>query len=361
MKLFGMVAAAMMSLGTSAHAATNQEIINHVSYNVILATYNDLAALTADLATAVAELDANRTPENLEKAQNAWRTARIPWESSESFLFGPVDSLGVDPMLDTWPLNKLDLDQVLKSNRAITTDFVRALGANLQGFHTIEYLLFGEGVHSNTKPVESLTNKQLEYLKATTVLLAEHTAYLAHAWSTNWDPENASAPGYVQIISNPGMNNQFYSSDRAVMEEFVQGMMGIVDEVANGKIADPMGADIGSANMALVESPFSWNSIADFSYNIRSVYSIYTGHYRQTQGPGVKALVERVDPALANRVHNDILNCMKLIQEIRPANGGDFGQAIMTLDGRARAQKAIDALNALHGVLESEVLPTLDM
>ncbi len=63
-------------------------------------------------------------------------------ESSEAFLFGPVDSLGIDPMLDTWPLNKLDLDNVLNSNRAITVDFVRALGTNVQGFHTIEYLLF---------------------------------------------------------------------------------------------------------------------------------------------------------------------------------------------------------------------------
>ncbi|KYG69406.1 iron-regulated protein A precursor [Bdellovibrio bacteriovorus] len=361
MKALKLMAAALAFVGATAQAATNQEIINHVSYNVILATYNDLASQAANLNAAVNTLAANPTEANLAKAQDAWRATRIPWESSEAFLFGPVDSLGIDPLLDTWPLNILDLDSVLKSNRAITTDFVRALGTNLQGFHTIEYLLFGDGKSANTKPASALTAKQFEYLKATTALLAENTAYLANSWSKNYDPENPSAPGYVQVISNPGFDNPFYSSDRAVMEEFVQGMMGILDEVANGKMSDPMGADINSANMALVESPFSWNSLNDFTNNIRSVYSIYTGHYRSTKGPGVKALVERVDAALAARVEGEILNCMQLIQAIRPAGGGDFGQAIFTPDGRARAQKAIDALNALHATMENEVLPTLDM
>lgn len=360
MKSF-LMALAFAFIGASAQAATNKEIINHVSYNVILATYNDLAGETAKLSAAVDALAANPTTETLTAAQDAWRAARIPWESSEAFLFGPVDSLGIDPMLDTWPLNKLDLDAVLKSNRAITKDFVRALGVNLQGFHTVEYLLFGEGKTSNNKPVDSLTQKQLEYAKAVAALLAEHTAYLAQAWTKNYDPENPSAPGYVTVISKPGVNNPFYSSERAVMEEFVQGMIGIADEVANGKISDPMGGDIGSANMALVESPFAWNSLNDFTHNVRSIYSIYTGHYRSSKGPGVKALVEKIDAALANRVEADILNCMNLIQAIRPAKGGDFGQAIQTKDGRQRAQAAIDALNALRETLESEVLPTLDM
>lgn len=361
MKTLKMMAMAIAFMGVTAQAATNQEIINHVSYNVILATYNDLATEAAKLSSAVDALAANPSTETLTAAQNAWRATRIPWESSEAFLFGPVDSLGIDPMLDTWPLNKLDLDAVLAGNRTITTDFVRDLGANLQGFHTIEYLLFGEGKTSNNKPVTSLTAKQLDYAKAVAALLAEYTANLAHAWSKNHDPENPQAPGYVKIISQPGVNNQFYSSDRAVMEEFIQGMIGIADEVANGKMSDPMGGDIASANMALVESPFAWNSLNDFSHNVRSIYSIYTGHYRSVKGPGVKALVEKVDAELANRVEADILNCIQLIQAIRPANGGDFGQAILTHDGRARTQKAIEALNALQATLESEVLPTLDM
>lgn len=355
-----MIAALALAAGVNAKAATNKEIINHISYNVIMQTYIDLADAAQQLQNAVNNLIANPTDANLQVAQNAWRAARIPWEASEAFLFGPVDSLAIDPMLDTWPLNRSDLDGVLAGKSAITAELIRNLGTNLQGFHTIEYLLFGDGVKTNTKPVSSFTSRQFDYLKATVQVEVEHAAFLARAWTTNYDPENSGAPGYVTMISNPSYDNPFYSSERAVMEEFVQGMMKIADEVGTGKIADPMGGNIGAANMALVESPFSWNSINDFTFNIRSIYSVYTGTYGQSRGPGVQALVARFNPTLAAQVEKDILNCMSLIQAIKPAEGGDFGRAIFTADGRARAQKAQEALNALHQTLESQVLPLLD-
>ena len=355
-----MMAALAIVVSGKAVAATNQEIIKHVSYNVIMATYIELAETTATLKQAVDIFTANPNEATLVQAQNAWRGARVPWEASEAFLFGPVDSLGIDPMLDTWPLNKLDLDEVLASSRPITADLIRSLGTNLQGFHTLEYLLFGDGVRTNTKPVAAFTAKQFEYLRATAQVEAEHAAALARAWTTNYDPENPSAPGYVAIISNPNYDNPFYSSEAAVLEELVKGMIGIADEVANGKIADPMGADIGSANMALVESPFSWNSLNDFMFNVRSIYSVYTGVYRESRGPGIKDLVARYNPTLANQIEEQIMNCMRLIQAIRPAGGGDFGQAIFTPDGRQRTMQAVQALNALQATLQEQVLPLVD-
>ncbi|QDK44109.1 iron-regulated protein A precursor [Bdellovibrio sp. ZAP7] len=355
-----MTAALALVIGGQASAASNQEIITHVSYNVITATYVELAQATVSLKQAVDIFVQNPNEATLAQAQNAWRGARMPWEASEAFLFGPVDSLGIDPMLDTWPLNRLDLDAVLASGRTITPEMIRSLGTNLQGFHTIEYLLFGDGVHSNTKPISAFTAKQFEYLSSTAQVEMEHAAALAYAWTNRWNPEDASSPGYSAILAQPGWNNQFYTSDAAVLEELVKGMMAIADEVANGKIADPLGGDINSANMALVESPFSWNSLNDFTFNIRSIYSVYTGTYRTSQGPGVKALVERHDPQLAQQIEQHILGCMQLIQAIRPAGGGDFGQAIFTPDGRQRAQQAIQALNQLHAVLEQQVLPLVD-
>lgn len=355
-----LTAFALFGFSALANASSNQEIIHHVSYNVILETYTDLANRTANLALAVNNLQVNLNQDNLDKARAAWREARQPWESSEAFLFGPVDSLGIDPMLDTWPLNKLDLDSVMNSSRPITVDLVRALGTNLQGFHTIEYLLFGDGVSSNNKSLVSFTKKQLDYLSAASVLLAEHSRELALAWAKSYDPEDPTTPGYVQVISQPSFTNAFYSSERAVMEELIQGMIGIIDEVANGKMADPMGADISSANIALVESPFSWNSLNDFTNNIGSVYSVYTGRYQNNIGPGVKDLVLKVNPELAHRVDREILKCMSMIQAIRPEAGGDFGQAIKTIEGRVKTQAAIESLNALRDLLDSEVLPTID-
>jgi putative iron-regulated protein len=62
----------------------------------------------------------------------------VPWESSEGFLFGPVDVLGVDPAIDSWPLNTPDLTTFLNSNPAATKADVAAAGDDLRGFHAIE-------------------------------------------------------------------------------------------------------------------------------------------------------------------------------------------------------------------------------
>ena len=50
------------------------------------------------------------------------------------------------------------------------------------------------------------------------------------------------------------------------VEELMGGVIGIADEVGNGKMGDPMGADLAHADTTLVESQFSWNSTMDF-YN----------------------------------------------------------------------------------------------
>lgn len=350
----------VMALSASAGAANDRDIVQNVARKVILQTYLDLATRAKEMQAKIEVLSQQRTQENLAAVQQAWRDARVAWEQSESFLFGPVDALGLDPAIDTWPLNRLDLQAVLKSNRALTLDFVRNLGANLQGFHTIEFLIFGDGINTNQKPIGTLTDREVEYLRATSGLLVEKTGQLANAWLRNADPDDSSVPGFVDIISNPGLENAYYPSNQAVLVEYTKGVIAILDEVANGKMSDPLGADIGSANIALVESPFSWNSLADFTDNIRSVLNVYTGDYGTTQGPGLIDAVAKKNPALAARVEGRIRQAMQKIMDVGGAEAMDYRHAIQDVEARARAQAAIKDLNDLRAVFENEVLPVIE-
>ena len=65
------------------------------------------------VAGAVAALRENPGDATLGAACEAWIAARLPWEASEGFLFGPVDFNGYDPALDTWPVNRTDLEGVI--------------------------------------------------------------------------------------------------------------------------------------------------------------------------------------------------------------------------------------------------------
>ncbi len=357
MKIMTLVLSTILFGAVAAAGPLEKAVIENVSKNVVLQTYKDLATRSAEMLAAVKTLETSRTQANLEKAQQSWIAARIPWEASESFLYGPVDSLGIDPMIDTWPLSRLDLNSVLSSGKKITVEYVRPLGVNLQGFHTIEYLLFGDGLKTNTKDISAFTQAQFDYLIATATLQAEYTAKLEYAWTTQHDPDDASQPGYIDIISKPNLNNPIYSSEQGVMFEYVNGIMGILDEVANGKLAEPLGGDIGSANVEAVESPYSWNSIADFENNIRSVYNVYTGTYGTHKGPGLKDVIAQQDPVLAAKVEARIIQAMAKIKAIAGNDNTPFNKAILNPQGRALTTEAINDLNELFQLVESEVLP----
>lgn len=361
-KLSLALAGSLMSLMIASSAsAANTALLENLARNIVLKTYQDMATYAADLRDKVATMQQSPTQANLDAAQQAWRQVRVPWEGSEAFIFGPVEALGIDPMIDTWPLNKADLDGVLASNMNLTPAFIRSIGTNLQGFHTAEYLLFGSGETAIPKNIGQMTSRELQYLSAVTVVLADHCADLALAWSTNYNPDEPSTPGYVDIISKPSLRNPVYRSEIAVYSEYVRGMLAIIDEVGSGKLAEPLGDSIANANVSAVESPFSWNSLTDFTNNIRSVLSIYNGEYMGVKtGPGIKDLVAAKNPQLANQVEQRIHQAMQKIQDIAGPNKLDFREAIVDEAGRARTRAAVDDLKSLYNLVNNQVLPIVE-
>lgn len=341
-------------------ASSRSEVIANVSRNVILRTYEDFATSTAELKRTIDAVVANPTQANLEAAQNAWKLSRRSFELSEGFLFGPMDALGIDPMIDTWPLNLVDLKLILSGTVTIDTDFVRSLETALQGFHAIEYLLFGEGLVSNTKDIAQLTEREKHYLRAASELLVEHVSLLLYAWTKNYDPENPSSWPYIDVISRPGVDNPAYTTDEAVIQELVGGIAGLVTELGTAKLADPMGKTPEEADPRLEESPFSWNSINDFTHNVESVLNVYTGsHGGVKKGPGLEELVEKVNPTLAGRAKQRMLHCLHLVKSIPGPDGLSFGRAIRDLEGRKRIVNAIEALAELQAILENEIAPAV--
>ena len=83
--------------------------------NVAIPTYAELVNKMTLLKNAVDKFIASGTKTDLENACDAWRDARKPWEESEAFLFGAADKKSYDPSLDSWPLDKEGIDQILET------------------------------------------------------------------------------------------------------------------------------------------------------------------------------------------------------------------------------------------------------
>ena len=132
--------------------ATLDLVIKQYVDQVVLPTYNQLAVLNDALDAAVKQFKQNPSNANFTACANAWLEARQPWEQSEAFLFGPVDELGLDPNMDSWPLDQAQIAQILKSQafnnlnwKEGESDEKVEKAQSLRGFHTLEFLIFKDG------------------------------------------------------------------------------------------------------------------------------------------------------------------------------------------------------------------------
>ncbi|PCI52821.1 MAG: iron-regulated protein A precursor [Gammaproteobacteria bacterium] len=328
------------------------ELITNLTNDVIVEGYETLNTKANAFFLATQNLVNTPTDENLLAAQNAWKAAREPWEQGESHIFGPVDSLSIDPHLDSWPLNTNDLQSLLDGTSTFSADFISLLNDDVQGFHTMEFLLFGDGVADNEKLIAEMTLREREYLSATAEVFQGYTQDLYDAWVSGDD-------AYQDKLLT--VDNDIYVSQLAVVEELINGMIGIVDEVGNGKIADPFSESAATADTSLVESQYSWNSLTDFTDNIIGVQNVYRGEFDgAADKTGIIDFVHAADSTLATRVDDEITVAIAAIIAIAGENELPFRQAISNTEARVRIQAAIDALATLQASLENDVLTLLN-
>ncbi|MBP7520432.1 MAG: hypothetical protein KA896_08320 [Leptothrix sp. (in: Bacteria)] len=346
-------------------------MVDNLADNIITATYDALNTAALTLVAVVTNLKNSPTEDNLNAAQDAWRATRVPWESSEGFIFGPVDVLAIDPAIDSWPLNTADLAAFLVATPNATQTDIENAGDDLRGFHAMEYLLFGDGVNDNDKAATELTAAELNYLIALAQAFQAKTQALYAAWATSFN----GGAAYATTLKTPGASNSEYTAYGAVVQQLINAVAGIADEVGNAKMAEPLGSSLAEADTSKVESQYSWNSLTDFHNNLQSVLNVYTGKRGfswqadtvSASLNGLYAFVAFHDGTLATRVLTEITNAQKAIALIKgdgnntstviSGSAKPFRTQITDSTGRALITTAIAACNTLLTTLRSNVLP----
>jgi putative iron-regulated protein len=301
---------------------------------VIIKTYKDLDDKAGILVNVLTVLATTPTTANFEAARQAWRDTRVPWEQSEGFLFGPVDTQGLDPSMDSWPVNVVDLDNVLASSNALTKAYLDQSQGTLKGFHTLEYLLFGV---NGDKQITAFTPREYAYLAACAQALKGTTAQLYAGWLP-------TQGNFIKNFANAGTTNSIYPSQKAALQELVNGMTTICDEVANGKIQNPY----AQQDITLEESRFSANSKRDFADNIRSIRNIYVNNNNTTS---IQNLVKAKNSTLDAKIMTQIDAAIASIEAIP----GTFTTAIT--NNRPAVQTAQTKTRDLFDTLQGELLP----
>jgi predicted lipoprotein len=336
MRLCGaLVLARAQALPTAAAAQqeppTEATVIAAYVDNVILPTYGQLERQLPVLHNAIVELRTAPTDANLERARFAWRSARQPWEWGESFLFGPVSSMGFDPILDTWPISRDDLDALLRGSTPLDRAAISQLEPDVKGFHALELILFGDRA---AKRATDLTPRELDYAELVSAEMQEIAQTLRSAWTIGGNDQGA----FRNVLTSAGPDNLVYDSPTTVVAELLDGISGILNEVAEEKIGLPL----ASRDPELAESRFSETSIDDYRDNIRGAYQSYTGGVPGlTPALSLQALVRSRNPALDSEITDGFNRVFAALDAIPVP----FEQSIVEVatSGPARAARNVSA------------------
>ena len=276
-----------------------RRVLENLVSNVIVPTYTQLADDVADLESTLHGLTPGTiTQAQVNKACEDFKNARQKWERSEAFLMGAASDFDVDPTIDSWPLNR----SLLLSYFVGGMNDEMLEDATILGFHALEFILFRNGQprkvsefqgNDTYKNFENITGSQeLAYAQTISTLLKERCFQLQVAWegekntsrvavvkAAGLDYTTQNGLSYGDNLVNAGIagSKSTFPTLKAAIAQVLSDDEGscvaIANEVGTAKIANPFSA----GDIAYVESPYSYNSIADFRDNIRSIRNVWLG------------------------------------------------------------------------------------
>jgi len=300
--------------------AVKLAIINDFLDNTLAPTYTNLASYTEQLVNDLKTLKTDMTQANVDNACATFLEARHWWELSEAFLFGPASDFGIDPHIDSWPLDEDAFNNLMASPSMIAAldsedgDVVAGeqLGNALLGFHGIEYVLFRDGA---PRPMAELNNDYMIYSVAVAGDLRNRCFQLEVSWLGDNAPAshiekmeelelnttvNGGDNSYGDNMRKAGKAGSTYSTLTQALQSIIDGSIDISDEVGTSKIGKPHTGE----DPTYVESPYSQKSIIDFHDNITSVKNSYNTLHNY---------IKNIDSSLDSRVVNAIDNALAKI------------------------------------------------
>lgn len=355
--------------GSTAKEQEMERIAQAYVSNTVLPTYKLLAEATGDLYDKLAAVKNKfaSDPGSVRQSEidgicSAFLEARAYYEESEAFLFGAATDFGIDPHIDTWPLdlhglaaeltNKIHLQQMSGDEDEAIAFASGKLGQELLGFHGIEFIIFRNGENRKADALRSDEDHEVFRELNASVMGAEELVYAAavagdlrdKCWQLEvaWDDnapqrhkdriEELGLPAtmnggssYGRNMLNTGTAGSSYATWQEVMGTIlISGCRNISTEVAYKKIGNPYGNG-EEADPNYIESPYSQRSFHDFAGNIASIQNtLYGGRPENRSADNIMAYLKNNNPSLAGKIETDMNAAISALEDCQNQLAGGF-------------------------------------
>lgn len=335
--------------------------------DVIYPTYGNLATQTGLLyeqLNAVKEKfkadPSSVSQKDIDQICSTFLEARSYWEETEAFLYGAATDFGIDPHIDTWPLDLDGLVTELKNSDKIAqldngnegiAYAANKLGQELLGFHGIEFIIFRNG---QNRDVNSLLGndpdlissyganisgrEELIYATAVAGDLRDRCYQLNVAWNPDAPQEQKTrvidecelqytvGSGQLTYGENmliAGQAGSTYTTWRQVASTILtSGCQNISNEVYSQK----MGNAYNGSDPNYIESPYSHRSFYDFKDNILSIQHSLYGNVDNdlTKDNSLMGYLKKYNPTIASELETSLQEAFNALDACI-ATGVEFG------------------------------------
>ena len=376
-----------------------QKVAKNYVQEVVYPTYQALASNARTLYSAAQTLyksaeAGTMTQNEINAACEAFKKTRQEWERSEAFLFGSATDNELDPHIDSWPLDRDELERALTNENLIAgfksenpAKFVSEHNTEFQsvlGFHGMEFVLFRNGAHRTVEALkandtdEGVTSvkgiDELAFLQAVAADVRNITALLEFTWmgsaASNETKAILSGEGsYVfstlrynglasngtmcfgQFLLSPSSNTGYQSWQGTMNQIFVGGCSNICAEVADQKLGQAYRVATGQGNTTedskdYIESPYSHRSFNDYQDNIYSIKnSLYGTRDINATTPAENSMLNLLKK-MNYSGYNNLVNALNAaIQALETAKNS--GKSFVEEPGAQRVKDCIDAVDKL--------------
>ena len=326
-------------------------------YGVVVAVgYDDTLLATEVLEGSVASFLAAPGEATMAEARAAWLSARALYSETEVFRFyeGPID--GVEGRINAWPLDEAYIDYVVGEQDAgiisnpdayPTIDVATVLAANealgedtiSSGWHALEFLLWGQDLDPEG-PGDRPYSDYIDGPEATAAHADRRRQYIR-------------AVMQALLADLRAVDSEWHESQGLYRRAFVGGdpkeavrrmLLGMAslggDELAGERIT----VAFETREQEDEHSCFSDNTHNDLIAGARGIENVYLGRVRGSTGPGISALVAKLDADLDRRLRVQLERTALVLESI-PA---PFDRSIQAAEGSPAREAIAASIEALR-------------
>lgn len=345
-------------------AAARDALIQH-TVSWVDGTYADFAAAAEELAQATTTLQAAPSPEALEAARDAWRSASTSWQYSEAALLGPAAAMSAAPggqdlrdEIYSWPVvNPCRIDQELVAEGYAADDFATA-PVNVRGLDALEYLLFTEEGDPNSCEPNSSINAEGHWAALSDgELSARRSTYAAEASAlvvVAADTLRSEWSVFAEELIGAGTASELFERQREAVNAISDSLFYLDKEVKDMKLAEPLGlTECAEATCPdALESRFALASLEHVRANVIAFEGLF-GSGTQT---GFDAYLRHFgQDGLADRFASGLDAALAALDAID-------GTLLVAIDAdRDDVSAAYDAIKLITDLMKTEFVSVLDL